>query len=130
MIPDFDHNNVLPPYIGNATNPNNMSPYPCDIMEFCQHFATSPARIAILKGYVRFRLSCVANGITGHQWIDGSFVENIEVSESRDPHDMDVVTLMMLFGHNRRGVWKGMLEIPLYDNSTFDQMALNFLETL
>ena len=182
MIPDFDHNNVLPPYIGNATNPGNMSPYQCDIMEFCQHFATSPARIAILKGYVRFRLSCVANGITGRQWIDGSFVENIEVSESRDPHDMDVVTLMkitpgmddrqllvafpefanhrlsiqnykvdhypfiinlspeytimqtkywnLLFGHNRRGVWKGMLEIPLYDNSAFDQMALNFLETL
>ncbi|MBR1466875.1 MAG: hypothetical protein IJ607_11040 [Bacteroidaceae bacterium] len=182
MIPDFDHNNVLPPYIGNAVNPKNMSPYPCDILEFCQHFATSQARIAILKGYVHFRLSCVANGITGSQWIDGSFVENVEVSESRDPHDVDVVTLMkltpgfneqqllaafpefanhklslqnykvdhypfiinltpeltiqqskywnLLFGHNRRGVWKGMLEIPLYDNSAYDQMALNFLDTL
>lgn len=182
MIPDFDYNNVLPPYIGNAANPGNQSPYPCDIMEFCHHFATSPARIAILKGFVRFRLACVVNGIRGRQWIDGSFVENVEASESRDPHDMDVVTLMkigpeidearllsafpefvnhrlsiknymvdhypfiinlspeytiqqskywnLLFGHNRRGVWKGMLEIPLYDNDAFDQMAMNFLNTL
>ena len=160
----------------------DLSPYACDIMEFCRHFATSPARIAILQGYVRFRLACVASGITGSQWIDGSFVENVEVSESRDPRDVDVVTLMkltpgfneqqilsafpefanhrlsiqnykvdhypfiinltpeltiqqskywnLLFGHNRRGVWKGMLEIPLYDNSAFDQMALNYLDTL
>jgi hypothetical protein len=27
-------------------------------------------------------------------------------------------------------VWKGMLEIPLYDNDTNDQMARSFLNTL
>ena len=125
MIPDFDYNNVLPPYIGNAANPNNQSPYPCDIMEFCHHFATSPARIAILKGFVRFRLACVANGIRGRQWIDGSIINlspEYTIQQSKYWN--------LLFGHNRRGVWKGMLEIPLYDNDAFDQMAMNFLNTL
>jgi hypothetical protein len=32
-------------------------------------------------------------GLTsGFQWFDGSFLENIEVMESRDPKDLDVVT--------------------------------------
>ncbi len=30
--------------------------------------------------------------IYGFQWIDGSFLENVEVSENRSPNDIDVVT--------------------------------------
>ena len=36
----------------------------------------------------------------------------------------------MLFGHNSRGVWKGMLEMPLYDNDAFDQMVMDYLNSL
>ena len=36
----------------------------------------------------------------------------------------------MLYGHNRRGIWKGMLEMPLYDDYAFDQMAMDYLNTL
>ena len=54
MIPPFDHNNVLPPYVegGNPAEPSDQSPYKSDILEFCKRFATSSARIIILKGYV------------------------------------------------------------------------------
>ena len=182
MIPPYNHNLVLPPFIGDVTLPVNQSPYPCEIVEFCHYFSTSPCRISILKGLVAFRLACVAQGIRGRQWIDGSFVENIEKSESRDPNDVDVLSLIyaldkndqerivrefpefvnpklskkifhvdhyhftinmtaentiacvkywnMLFSHNRRGVWKGMLEIPLYPNDVNDRKALEFLNTL
>lgn len=182
MIPPFDHNNVLPPYLGeNITDPFTMSPYPSDIMELCRVFATTPRRVAILKGLVRFRLRCTEQGISGRQWIDGDFVENLEAEgqepqhvvavsliykladdhnrrvlrdfpEFADPrlsrqnylvdHQMFIINLSpeytvlwskywnLLFGHNRRGVWKGMLEIPLYDNSAYDQMALNYLDNL
>jgi hypothetical protein len=38
------------------------------------------------------RARLIANGIVGFQWLDGSFVENIEAIESRPPGDLDVVT--------------------------------------
>lgn len=182
MIPAFDHNNVLPPFIGDASIPNSYSPYPCDIVEFCQHFATNPARIAILKGFVRFRLDCIANGIRGRQWIDGDFVENVEAMGNTFPEKILVISMVeitlqeeaerivkafpeftdprlsvpkykvdhyvfvtnqqadavinlakfwsLFFSHNSRGVWKGMLEMPIYDNDINDLIALSFLNTL
>ena len=35
-----------------------------------------------------------------------------------------------LFGHNRKGIWKGMVEIPFYTTNAEDTDALNFLNSL
>lgn len=92
-IPNFDHNNVLPPHLGNPTDRSHLSPYQCTILELCHKFSTSPERIEILKGLIIFRQKMLANGlIMGFQWLDGSFLENIEVSERRTPRDLDIVT--------------------------------------
>ncbi|MDD3108174.1 MAG: hypothetical protein PHV49_03055 [Alistipes sp.] len=96
MIPAFNHNNVIPPHLGNPTQISDVSPYECGIVEFCKHFATSSERIEILKGFVSFRMQMIENGIIhGYQWIDGSFSENIEESECRNPNDIDVVTFIL-----------------------------------
>lgn len=111
-IPNFDHNNVIPPYVGSPTNPNDVSPYICSIVEFCNHFATSKHRIEILKNYLEFRRLLNQYGIIkGFQWLDGSFSENIEVSENRPPNDLDLVTF---FG--------GL------NQEQFDEINLNFKE--
>ena len=184
MIPPFDHNNVLPPYVG--ATPMSMasqSPYKCEILEFCQRFATSWDRVKILKGFVRFRIQCCKTYVRqGFQWIDGSFMENVEESQHRSPNDIDVVTFAFglndyiansiknrfpefldstlskpkymvdhylivadddpltiiesvrywnqLFGHNRIGVWKGMVEVPLYEDDAKDNEALQFLDSI
>jgi hypothetical protein len=178
-IPDFDHNHVLPPHLGNPTDRSHLSPYPCTILELCHKFSTSPNRIQILKNFVTFRQRMTALGIIyGFQWLDGSFMENIEASEKRAPRDLDVVTFftnlsgadqaniianfpefanptlsknnflldhyavdyafspevtveqtrywLQLFTHNRVGVWKGILRLPL-NTSVDDQHALNYL---
>ena len=183
MIPPFDHNHVIPPHLGNPTKLDEVSPYACDIMEFCQHFATSKERIEILIGLVNFRLRMIQHGILiGFQWIDGSFTENVEVRENSAPNDVDVVTFFkglppghdqylklnfpefmmpnlsklnyhvdhypfqydynpeltveytkywyQLFSHNRQGVWKGILRIPLYQTSHNDSQALSYLNSL
>lgn len=92
-IPNFDHNNVLPPHLGNPTKSAHLSPYLCSSFEFCQHFATSRERIGILNSFVLFRLRMNEHGIIdGFQWIDGSFTENIELTLQRPPNDIDVVT--------------------------------------
>src|SRR6478735_7819025 len=96
-IPDFDHNHVLPPHLGNPTNGDDLSPYKCSSLDLCLKFATSPKRIEILKGLLAFRKKLTEFGvINGFQWLDGSFLENIEISERRNPNDLDLVT----FYHN------------------------------
>lgn len=93
MIPNFTHNHVLPPYVGNPTVRTDLSPYPTDTLKLCKHFATSKERIVILKGYLAFRDKMNSIGITtGFQWLDGSFMENIEASEQRAPKDLDLIT--------------------------------------
>jgi hypothetical protein len=181
-IPDFDHNNVLPPHIGNPVSPNDLSPYFCSIIELCHKFSTSPQRIQILKNFIKFRQKLNSfNIVKGFQWLDGSFLENIELLENRSPKDLDVVTFfggltlaelsnvnytfpefsnpdlaksnylldhyavdysynpdvtveqtrywLQLFTHNRIGVWKGILRLPL-NTSIDDQDALVYLNSL
>lgn len=182
MIPPFDHNYVLPPYIGgNPVTRVSQSPYRTDIVDLCQHFGTTQSRIELLKGFLQFRLDSYVHGICNTiQWIDGSFVEDKMSRDKSEPNDIDVVTLMnippivqdalikafpefsncilskhkyhvdhyildisnpcsavrntqywmQLFSHNRYGVWKGMLEVPMYAENTEDLKAMEFLNSL
>jgi hypothetical protein len=92
-IPNFDHNDVLPPHLSDPRRPDELTPFPATSEEVCQRFATSPERITILRGWLNFRSELTELGITdGFQWLDGSFLENIEASEGRSPNDLDVVT--------------------------------------
>lgn len=100
IIPEFDHNHVLPPHVGNPTNRNHVSPYLCSIEEFCERFGTTKKRLKILIGFLEFRLEIYKLELIGaFQWLDGSFTENIETSENRSPNDIDVITLFKDF-HN------------------------------
>lgn len=179
-IPDFDHNLVLPPHLGDPVNRGQLSPYSCTTLDLCQRLGTTTERRAILGKYLDFRDRLRREGLTnGFQWLDGSFLEDIELRESRPPKDIDVVTVywgydlpfqvdlcarfpevanpamsklnysvdhypfdagfdptvtlegtrywILLFSHNRLGVWKGMLKIelntPAEDTAARQQLA-------
>ncbi len=93
-IPAFDHNLVLPPHTGDPRQRGDLSPYPCTTVNLCERFATSPERIAILRGLLGFRERLRTEGlINGYQWLDGSFMEDVETSESRPPNDLDLLTI-------------------------------------
>ncbi len=165
-IPDFDHNLVLPPHLGDPVKRDQLSPYPCTTLELCRRFGTTADRRAILGKFLDFRDRLRKEGLTnGFQWLDGSFLEDVETRENRPPRDLDVVTVyweydlnfqerlfavfpevarptlsktaylldhypfdagfdpvatvdstrywILLFSHNRLGVWKGMLKVDL-----------------
>lgn len=100
-IPDFDHNLVLPPHLGDPRLPGDLSPYPCTTVELVEKYNTSPERRNILEGFLNFRekLRQENLGANAFQWIDGSFLENIELQQSRAPNDIDVVTVY--WGYDR-----------------------------
>lgn len=96
-IPAWSANGVIPPVNSTAPTSAERAPYLVSLSEFVLRFATSSKRQQILAGYLRHRNRLHAAGLTtGFQWIDGSFLENIEVTETRDPNDLDVVTFFSL----------------------------------
>jgi hypothetical protein len=122
VIPPFDHNLVLPPHMGNPTNPNQLSPYPTDTEALCQRFATSPERIAILRGLLAFRQRLHNEGIlNGMQWLDGSFLEDIETREHRPPRDIDVVTFY--WGYSNVFQQQVMTSFPEFVYSSLSKAA-------
>jgi hypothetical protein len=98
MIPSWTAAGVLPPIRpGQPGHSSDRSPYRVALTDFVEEFSSSPERIAILNGFLDYRKALHALGITsGFQWIDGSFLENIEVIETRPPKDVDVVTYFYL----------------------------------
>jgi hypothetical protein len=96
-IPDWNSQGVLPPI--DPVNPRSAerSPYAVSLIDFVLRFGTSSARLNILDGLLSFRSGLHEAGlIQGFQWVDGSFLEDIEELESRDPNDIDVVTFFHL----------------------------------
>lgn len=94
MIASWNMAGVLPPiWPGEDGHSPNRSPYLMKLTEVIEHFSSSPERISILDGFLNYREALhSANIVKGFQWLDGSFLENIEVLELRSPNDMDVVT--------------------------------------
>ncbi len=71
----------------------DMSPFPATTLELCEKLATTSERRVILTGLLQLRSSLGRIGVTtGFQWLDGSFLEDIERLDSRPPNDLDVVT--------------------------------------
>lgn len=94
MIPAFNVSGVLPPFTGETSvDPAGTSPYRTSIVEVVRRYCTSEARREILSGLLAYRARLRAVGIVnGFQWLDGSFVENVEIVRSRPPKDIDLVT--------------------------------------
>ncbi|MGQ4274979.1 DUF6932 family protein [Terrihabitans sp. B22-R8] len=98
MIPPFNISGVLPPFVGeNSTNKAAMSPYKGDFSDLAISLGTTPQRVALLQGLAAYRTALRKAGFAeGFQWIDGSFVEDVETLKKRPPNDIDVVTFAAL----------------------------------
>jgi hypothetical protein len=94
-IPPFSSSGVLPPFVGDdPTQLSARSPYQVSMDELVDSFCTSRDRGRLLIGLNEYRKLLFSGGFTtGFQWIDGSFVENAEVTRGRSPRDIDLVTL-------------------------------------
>ena len=91
-IPDWDYDGILPAI--NWSDPTSLerSPYTISIIDLVMYLGKTEARRRLLEGLLDFRAALYQAGLVeGFQWIDGSFVENVEERESRSPEDIDLV---------------------------------------
>jgi hypothetical protein len=94
MIPAWNLQGVIPPVRPGAAGCDpDRSPYKVPLHAFVDGMANSAERLAIAEGLLQLRRQIHGLGITtGFQWLDGSFLENVELTEGRPPRDVDVVT--------------------------------------
>jgi hypothetical protein len=100
-IPNMNAAFVLPPFLGNEPNAlDDMSPYQVNLEDVVGRFGTTRARRELLRGLLSYRQGLRAIGIIdGWQWLNGSFVEDVEVSRGRAPNDLDLVTFAHVPGN-------------------------------
>jgi len=69
-------------------------------LDACERFGTTPERKRILGRFLDFRERLQIEGLLhGFQWLDGSFLEDVELRDGRPPRDLDVVTVY--WGYDR-----------------------------
>ena len=97
-IPDWNNEGLLPPFLGNPDSPRDRSPYRASLSETMVRFGSAgEGRRELLSGLLDFRAALHGAGLTrGFQWIDGSFVEDVESLRGRAPGDIDVVTFFYI----------------------------------
>lgn len=96
-IPHWNDDGFLP--AADSVEPTSWerSPYSVSLFGLIERFGTSEIRIRLLQGLLDFRVELHNAGLhSGFQWIDGSFVENVEETANRSPNDIDVVTFFYI----------------------------------
>src|SRR5438309_1107616 len=92
MIPPWNLSGVLPPFIGSSTT-GASSPYWTSTEDVARRFAHTSARRLIFQGLLKYRRALLGAGVRdGFQWLDGSFIEDVERMQGRNPGDMDLLT--------------------------------------
>lgn len=123
-VPSWNARGIIEPI--NPIDPTSAdrSPFRVSLRQFVQAFGTTGKRVAILQGLMRYRGELHQLGITtGFQWLDGSFLERIEVIERRDPGDIDVVTFFEMPIGQTQLTLKGARP-ELFPASAVEQAAL------
>ncbi|MGY4476326.1 DUF6932 family protein [Bradyrhizobium sp. USDA 3364] len=93
-IPANTISGILPPFTGETPADGAfVSPYEVKISDVVTRYGTSLERTKILTGLLNYRKALKDLGIvSGFQWLDGSFVEDVETIRNRPPGDIDLVT--------------------------------------
>lgn len=93
----FNMAGVISPVDDKNPTSTNRSPYLLQPANFVKIFGFTKERLIILQGLFKYRSELYEVGITsGFQWLNGSFVTDIENLEQRPPGDIDVVTFFYL----------------------------------
>jgi hypothetical protein len=94
-IPNFNAQGVLPPFLGPNATTQQRSPYVGTMTDLVVALGTTVHRKRLFEGLIRYRQMMHSLDFTvGFQFIDGSFVENIEVTGGRVPNDIDVFSYL------------------------------------
>jgi hypothetical protein len=130
-IPSWNNEGLLPAVDVTAPTSANRAPYAVSLSDFVMRFSTSAERIEILKGFLKYRAALHSVGLlAGFQWVNGSFVEHVEICprRRRSPSDVDVVTFYeMPVGATQSSLFDSMPELFPATPAESDVLKKRFL---
>jgi len=95
VIPTFDGRGLLPAFRGGDPTTADRSPYSATMAEVVARFGNSQRRRELLVNLLDYRALLATDGyVSGLQFIDGSFTENVETIRGRAPDDIDVFSFL------------------------------------
>lgn len=114
MIPNWTMSGIVPPIRPGLDGAHkDRSPYAVELSDFLDQYALSPERANVLQGFLDYRAALHRAGlISGFQWLNGSFLEHVEDTQSRAPRDIDVVTFFHLpKAHTQRSLFPSIRDL-------------------
>lgn len=88
---------LLPPFLGADAVTPERSPYLSTMPQLVASLGTSGHRRQLIRHLIDYRALLADHGyVAGVQFVDGSFVENVEQSAGRPPVDIDVFSILRL----------------------------------
>ncbi len=94
-IPEWNARGFLPPLDPMDPTGPQRSPYAVALLDLVMRFSSSPERRQLLLGFLAYRAALHGMGlVAGMQWLNGSFLEQVETLEGRAPRDIDVVSFV------------------------------------
>lgn len=101
-LPAHRDDAYLPDFVGSPMDPTTAcegrSPFLVSSVHLVEVYGNSDVRKSMLIGLLDYRARLRAAGLSGFQWLDGSFIGDVEKREGRDPGDIDVVTFYKAAG--------------------------------
>ncbi len=96
-LPSWNSLGLIPPIDEHLPASAERSPYIVSLADFVLRFGQTAPRKIVLDGFLKYRAALHTAGlVSGFQWLDGSFLEHIEILEDRNQNDIDVVTFFDL----------------------------------
>ena len=96
-ILDWNYDGVLPAYDVDDPVEGIRSPYTVSLVDLVERFGNTQRRRRLLRGLLDFRAELHKAGLVqGFQWVNGSFMENVEQNDGRPPNDIDLVTFFYI----------------------------------
>ena len=96
-IPDWNYDGVLSAREGDDPVAGIRSPYAVSLVDLVERFGSTQRRRRLLRGLLDFRAELHKAGLVqGFQWVNGSFMENVEQNDGRPPNDIDLVTFFYI----------------------------------
>eukprot|EP01035_Chromulina_nebulosa_P039802 gene39802-53824_t len=97
MLPAFDSRGLLPPFLGSDATNLDRSPYFATMVDFALAFGTTNERKTLIRALIGYRGLMASGGfVSGIQFLDGSFVEDVEATQNRSPADIDVFSFVSM----------------------------------
>ena len=126
LLPQWDQDGYIPPMDENVPVSFARSPYAISVVDLMMVFGTTEPRRRLLVGLLDFRRALHQAGlIKGVQWIDGSFVRDVEKFENRNPDDIDVVTFFYIpDGYQARDFFHAFPDL-LHNESTRERFGVD-----